>query len=616
MTWSKETVALKGTWSAPVNIAGVELGVIPMSTSQILLAEANGGTTPLTFTSKTPKICTVQDAEFVGSSTVHTKTTVKALYNGSCQIQITFAGNTYWLPATSTISTTVTGVTTPQPGASAPQTINFVQPANAGADKSIALAATATSGLPVVISSMTPTVCLVQQDSAGKYSVSAAPDISGDLNLCQLQATQTGDDRWAAATAVLKSLRFTRISQAITFNLASSRFFGGPLTQLIATSTSGLPVSFKSTTPAVCTVEAVEATAVLAYVTPFSTSSSSYCSIEATQDGNNFYSAASKINRTIMLRKESTAIKSTWAGVITVEGTNLDLLPTSTSQASLKENLVDTVAMTVVSKTPTICKVDSVGFVGSATSHTRAVVKALWNGTCILSATYAGNKYWLPTSLSFNTTVANLKSPQPGANVAQAISISTPTAIGFAQTSILAPKATSGLPVTLTTTTPSVCTVTASGASYNVKGAEGVKGNGNDCTLQATQAGNDGWAAAPALTKNITINKANMTIRLSRWSSSLSGKTANLFVAGVAYLDGPSNGTLNSLGDLLTVTNSTPAVCSVTGVGPYATSAGTYTQATITGVSNGTCTMTLKFAATDTQNEVVLVRSLIINGIK
>jgi hypothetical protein len=107
-----------------------------------------------------------------------------------------------------------------------------------------------------------------------------------------------------------------------------------------------------------------------------------------------------------------------------------------------------------------------------------------------------------------------------------------------------------------------------------------------------------------------------MTIRLSRWSSSLSGKTPNQFIAGVAYIDGPSNGGLNSLGHLLTIANTTPAICSVGDVSPFATTAGTYTQTMISGVGNGTCVVTLKFAATDTQNEVVLTRNITITGIK
>jgi hypothetical protein len=191
-----------------------------------------------------------------------------------------------------------------------------------------------------------------------------------------------------------------------------------------------------------------------------------------------------------------------------------------------------------------------------------------------------------------------------------------PTAIGIAQTAILAPSATSKLKVELTTTTPAVCVVTATPASYTVKAAPGVVGNGNICTLQATQAGNESWAAAPTFTRNLTINKANMAIRLSRWSSGITGKTPALFTAGVAYVDGPSNGGLNSIGHLLTISTSTPGVCSVTDVGPSATTTGTFTQATITGITNGTCAVTLKFAATDTQNEIVLLRNITISGIK
>jgi subtilisin family serine protease/phosphodiesterase/alkaline phosphatase D-like protein len=616
VVWSKENTTLRANWAGAITINGTDLKVSVLSVPLILAGESNAGTSPLTFRSNTPKVCTVEAPTYVGDATAHSKATVKAIYNGSCQIQIAFAGNSYWLPSTSIVSTTISGMTTPQPGASAAQTINFTQPVNSPSDKSVALTATATSALAVSFASLTPAICIVAQDNTGKYSVSAAAGITGDLNTCQLQATQAGDDRWAAAAPVTRTLRFVRVAQSITFNPVTSRFFGGPLTQLIATSTSGLPVTFKSTSPAVCEVTAGETASVVSYVTPFTTSSLAYCSIEASQGGDNVFAPASTVTRTITLRKESTVIKPTWSGAVTVEGATLDLLVGSSVQPTLNEQVTDTVAMTLVSRTPSVCKVDNVEFVGSTTAHTRAVVKALWNGTCVLSATFAGSKYWLGTSLSINATVSKLVSPQPGANVPQSITMTTTSAIGFAQTAIVAPRATSGLAVALTTTTPDVCTVTASGSSYNVKGAAGAKGNGNICTLQATQAGNDGWAAAPTLTRNITINKANMTVRLSRWSSALSGKTPNLFVAGVAYIDGPSNGGLNSLGDLLTFTNSTPSVCSVTGVGPYATTAGTYTQATITGITNGTCTVTMKFAATDTQNETILARNITISGIK
>jgi hypothetical protein len=322
------------------------------------------------------------------------------------------------------------------------------------------------------------------------------------------------------------------------------------------------------------------------------------------------------VSRSITWSKEATTIRSTWSGPISITGATLNLLVSSTSQPSLNESVAGTVPLTVTSRTPKICKVETPEYVGSSSVHTKAVIKALWNGSCQLTVNFAGNSYWLASSNLMSITITGVTTPQPGANVAQTINMTTPSAIGFAQAAILAPRATSGLAISVTTSTPDVCTVTASGASYNVKGADGAKGNGNICTLQATQEGNDAWAAAPTLIKNITINKANMTVRLNRWSSTLTGKTPSLFVAGVAYLDGPSNGALNSLGDLLAITNSTPSICSVTDIGPYATSSGTYTQANIAGIKNGTCTVTLKFAATDTQNETILARNITITGIK
>jgi hypothetical protein len=616
MIWAKENTALKATWAGAVTVAGTEIGVVVSSASQPLLKESNAGSTPLTFTSKTPKVCTVDSPTYVGNSTTHTKATVKALFNGICQIESSFAGNSYWLPVTSIASITISGITTPQPGASAPQAINFSQPANTPADKSVALTATATSGLAVTIASLTPAVCAVTQDANGKYSAAAVSGLSGDLNNCQLQATQAGDTRWAAAPAVVKSFRFVRVAQTISFTAPTSRFFGGPLTQLVATSTSGLPVTFTSKTPAICSVAAGETTSVLAYVTPLTTSSSATCAIEASQAGDNTYAPATNINRFVSLRKESTTIKATWAGPISVDGTNLDLLVTSTSQPSLNEKVADVAALVVTSRTPGICKVENAQYLGTDSVHTRVVVKAMWNGTCSLTAAYAGHTYWLASSQSISTSITKMTTPQPGANAAQMISMSMPTAIGIAQTAILAPSATSKLKVELTTTTPAVCVVIATTASYTVKAAPGVVGNGNICTLQATQAGNESWAAAPTFTRNLTINKANMAIRLSRWSSGITGKTPALFTAGVAYVDGPSNGGLNSIGHLLTISTSTPGVCSVTDVGPSATTTGTFTQATITGITNGTCAVTLKFAATDTQNEIVLLRNITISGIK
>ena len=68
--------------------------------------------------------------------------------------------------------------------------------------------------------------------------------------------------------------------------------------------------------------------------------------------------------------------------------------------------------------------------------------------------------------------------------------------IKTAPTATITAAASSGLPVTLTATPATVCTV----SGMVVKGI--AKGS---CSITANQAGNVNWKAAPAVTKKITV---------------------------------------------------------------------------------------------------------------
>jgi hypothetical protein len=70
-------------------------------------------------------------------------------------------------------------------------------------------------------------------------------------------------------------------AQTISFPAIATQAIGTPLT-LTATATSGLPVSFISLTPAICTVNGTTATL----------TASGSCGIEATQTGDTTYGAA------------------------------------------------------------------------------------------------------------------------------------------------------------------------------------------------------------------------------------------------------------------------------------------------------------------------------------
>jgi hypothetical protein len=107
-----------------------------------------------------------------------------------------------------------------------------------------------------------------------------------------------------------------------------------------------------------------------------------------------------------------------------------------------------------------------------------------------------------------------------------------------------------------------------------------------------------------------------MAVRQLRTSSIVTPTAPALLVAGTAFVNGPSNAGLNSIGNFLTVATSTPAVCSITDAAPYGTTAGTYTQTTVKSVANGTCSITWSFAETATQKAATLTQILTVSGVK
>ena len=616
INWKRPNVALKSTWAATPTVSGSSLNVVVNDLAGLRLNETITGTTPLTFTSSTPKVCVVGTVEYVGSETVHSRANIKALWNGTCIIAVKFEGSTYAVGVLFTTSIAVTGITTPEPGSGATQAITFSPQASASFGTRIQLVAKATSNLPVVITTSTPAICLLTQNSDGSYLVTSAAGLAGDSNNCILQASQAGDTRWSSAPIVTRSIRWVRISQTITFNAPSSRFYGGAPTVLTATATSGLPITFTTNTPTVCKIESVDSQTVMNYVLPLPSASTSYCYVIASQAGDDSYTAAPSSSRAIALRKESTFVTATWNGSITTSGSTVDLLVKSSSQPTLNEALAGEKALVVTSATPTICKVLSANYVGTSTSHTQVTVKALWNGTCQINATFAGNSYWLASNTSVSKTIAGMTIPEPGANVRQSIGISAPTTSDIGAVTPIVPTSGSRLPVSVRSLTPSICVVSPTATGYSLTSAPGVVGDGKICTIEATQPGDDRWAAAAPVIKTITYNKAAMSVRLNRLATFLIGKSSELFVIENRYLNASMNNNLNSIGHISTAVSTTPGICSVSNVGPLQTTSGVHTQFTVTALANGTCSITFGFAGSQTQNSAYRTHTLTVTGIK
>jgi hypothetical protein len=156
------------------------------------------------------------------------------------------------------------------------QSITFSSIAAQVAGGSVSLTAHASSGLAVTLTSLSPTVCKVSGTTASLL-------IAGT---CEIQASQAGNTVYGAATDVNQSFAVNHKSQTITFPAIAAQVVGTPLS-LKATSSSGLSVTFASTTTSVCTVSGTTASMLEAGT----------CIIEATQTGNSEYAAASAVKQ-------------------------------------------------------------------------------------------------------------------------------------------------------------------------------------------------------------------------------------------------------------------------------------------------------------------------------
>ena len=190
--------------------------------------------------------------------------------SGTCNITAAQVGNSTYAAANSvTQSFNVSG--------KASQTITFGPIPSQIVGGSLTVSATASSGLQV-------SFILVQN---GNCSISGSVLTFLNVGNCGVIATQSGNSAYAAAPEVGQIIVVNNPTpQSITFNAIAAQTVGSVL-PLSATASSGLAVSFASSTTGVCTVAGTTATMV----------GSGACTITASQTGNNVYSAAAPVSR-------------------------------------------------------------------------------------------------------------------------------------------------------------------------------------------------------------------------------------------------------------------------------------------------------------------------------
>jgi FG-GAP-like repeat/Bacterial Ig-like domain (group 3)/Putative Ig domain len=240
-------------------ITVVALGNQAFTTPPFLLTASASSGLLVTFSSLTPSVCAT------------TSNTVALIAAGTCTVRATQDGNALYAPAQivdrSFSVTAGNQAITFQPIVVAPTTS---LPAAGGPDQ---LVAAASSRLPVNFASLTPTICRIDADMLTLLHVGT----------CTVRAAQGGNANFSAAANVDQSVAVSPAYQQLTFWQPPTQSTLHAQVILNAAASSGLPLSFSTLTPTVCTVSG----GVVTLVSPGT------CTVVATQAGSPDFSAIS-----------------------------------------------------------------------------------------------------------------------------------------------------------------------------------------------------------------------------------------------------------------------------------------------------------------------------------
>jgi hypothetical protein len=199
------------------------------------------------------------------------------------------------------------------------------------------------------------------------------------------------------------------------------------------------------------------------------------CVIDANQAGNASFNAAPQAQQAFAVGKGAQTISFTsTAPVGAVVGG-----PTYTVTATATSGLPVTFTIDPVASSVCTIAGSTVSFIGA--------------GTCVIDANQAGNA-------NYNAAPQAQQSFAVGKGNQTISFTSTPPAVPVVGgTYTVTATATSGLPVTFTSATPAVCTISGSTVTFIGTGT---------CTINANQAGNANFNAAPQVQQSFTVNQA------------------------------------------------------------------------------------------------------------
>ncbi len=334
------------------------------------------------------------------------------------------------------------------------------------------------------------------------------------VGTCKIDANQAGNANWNAAPQVQQSITVNKGNQTITFtstNPSPVTVGGAPYTPT-ATATSGLAVALTldgTSTGCTLTAGVVNFTAV------------GTCVVDANQAGNANWNAAPQVQQSFTVNKGNQTITftSTNPSPVTVGGATYTAAATATSGLTV----------TFTSGSTGVCT--SGGTNGS-------VFTFVGTGTCIVDANQGGNANYNAAPQVQQSITVN----KGNQTITFTSTNPSPVTVGGAPYAPTA-TATSGLAVALTLDgTSTGCTLGGGVVSFTAVGT---------CKIDANQAGNANYNAAPQVQQSITVNKGNQTISFTSTNPSpvtVGGApytptaTATSGLAVALTLDGTSTG--------------------------------------------------------------------------
>ncbi len=442
------------------------------------------GSQVLSFTSTVPPGATVGGATYLPSAT----TTAPALTvvlgvstpsvctisagivtfvsAGSCTVTANQEGNTLYNAASQIVQSF--------PVAKGTQSVSFTSaaPSNAlvgGATYTPSAASTAGLNATISVDLATASVCSI---SSGVVSFAF-------VGTCTLFANQPGTAAYFPAVQVSQSFGVGLTPQTITLTstVPAGAVVGGSLYTPTGTASSGLAVVFAIdvSSAAVCSISAGVVSMIGAGT----------CVVQANQPGNSQYNAAPQLLQSFVIGKGSNVVTftSTAPTGAAVAG------PTYTATATSSRGLA--VTRTIDPSSLGVCSINN------------AVVSFAAVGSCRVNADSSGSANFVAAEQVFQTFAV-----AKGAQTLTYATLAPTTAVVAGSAYVPTVTSSAGLAATISVVaaSSSVCSIAAGSVTFQASGT---------CTLNAVQAGNTNYNAAPLATQAFAVGKGSQTVSFS-----------------------------------------------------------------------------------------------------